>query len=335
MDPLGAARLTELEAQQAFENGVRGSRAAAYHGVTPYSDGIGLPAARDAARAAHGTVEMYTREDGRGRVHTVFRLRVPAWLDSASPVSVAHPLSECGLSECDGRRGQADEWRGNHRASSSSIAKSSIASRTRTRRACSPGAEAPKQQQQKQQQQKQQQAEAPKQQQTTTTTNPTCILVDDDEVVQLVVSKQIERHGAYGVYALGTTLEEQQHMEDVIMGVRDPTNVDGAPLSPPHVPCAVAVLDLNLALSPPWHARFLGTRADGSSIIPKDGLDLAERLRARGYVGKIILHSAESLATLDELRQHAAIDDVIEKGSALHFKERFGEIVRTTDHGAT
>jgi len=179
MDPLGAARLTELEAQQAFENGVRGSRAAAYHGVTPYSDGIGLPAARDAARAAHGTVELYTREDGRGRVHTVFRLRVPAWLDSASPVSVAHPLSECGLSECDGRRGQADEWRGNHRASSSSIAKSSIASRTRTRRACSPGAEAPKQQQQKQQQQKQQQAEAPKQQQTTTTTNPTCILVDD------------------------------------------------------------------------------------------------------------------------------------------------------------
>lgn len=97
-------------------------------------------------------------------------------------------------------------------------------------------------------------------------------------------------------------------------------------MEPPHVPAAMVVLDLNLRLPLPWPVQYQEELSDGAPVIPMDGVDLAQRLRTRNYVGTTILHSAESLAELKKLEQNPAIDQVIEKGSAANFKARFEEI---------
>ena len=154
---------------------------------------------------------------------------------------------------------------------------------------------------------------------------PACVVVDDDDLVQMAVAMQIESIGAHEVQALGATLEEQLRMEDVIMGVRRAEDLD-VELPLPHTPAEVAVIDLNLSLPPPWPPHLQAQRADGRPLLPEDGLDLARRLRARGFEGKLFLHTAESRDSLEALRrQHIEIDDVFEKSSALRFKQEFKE----------
>jgi len=72
LDPAGSRHLTPHAAERAFEHGSKGERAARH------SDGIGLPAARAAAQAALGEVGLEARRGEDGRMHTVFRLRMPA-----------------------------------------------------------------------------------------------------------------------------------------------------------------------------------------------------------------------------------------------------------------
>jgi two-component sensor histidine kinase len=73
VNPLGAIRLSDGELTRAFEDGFKGRAAS---GMSR-SDGVGLAAAREAARAAHGSAVLLTREDENSRVHTIFELRVP------------------------------------------------------------------------------------------------------------------------------------------------------------------------------------------------------------------------------------------------------------------
>ena len=89
------------------------------------------------------------------------------------------------------------------------------------------------------------------------------------------------------------------------------------------------MIDLNLTLPPlavPANVRQ-AQRADGTPAIPENGFVLAQRLRARGYLGKVILHSGDTLASLQKLASHTAVDAYIEKGSASQFREKFGKIV--------
>jgi len=53
----------------------------------------------------------------------------------------------------------------------------------------------------------------------------------------------------------------------------------------------------------------------------------SRRLRARGFGGKIIIHTGESLSSLEELRRSPLVDEVIEKGSGRRFKAQFLEIM--------
>lgn len=62
-------------------------------------------------------------------------------------------------------------------------------------------------------------------------------------------------------------------------------------------------------------------------MLPEDGLDLAERLRLRGFTGIIILHTGETAQRLEQIRQqNNTIDLFIEKGSAIRFKREFAQI---------
>ena len=63
-------------------------------------------------------------------------------------------------------------------------------------------------------------------------------------------------------------------------------------------------------------------------MLAEDGLELASRLRERGFAGIIILHTAESAHRLDEIRKgNPAIDSFIEKGNARRFKQQFAQTV--------
>jgi len=53
----------------------------------------------------------------------------------------------------------------------------------------------------------------------------------------------------------------------------------------------------------------------------------SRRLRARGFGGKIIIHTGESRSSLEELRRSPLVDEVIEKGSGRRFKAQFLEIM--------
>ena len=79
INPSGAKRLSAEDACRAFDEGYKGS-ASLSSSLNTRSDGIGLAAARSAACAAGGTVELLTEEDDAGNVHTLFRLRLPAKL---------------------------------------------------------------------------------------------------------------------------------------------------------------------------------------------------------------------------------------------------------------
>ena len=153
---------------------------------------------------------------------------------------------------------------------------------------------------------------------------PLCVVVDDDALVQQVMLLQIESLGTHETVGLGLTLEQQHRMEDVIMGVRSARCLEEL-LPPPHVPAAVAILDLHFELphGPEWRAA----REDGRPMLPEDGLDLAERLRLRGFTGIIILHTGETAQRLEQIRQqNITIDLFIEKGSAMRFKREFAQI---------
>jgi hypothetical protein len=153
---------------------------------------------------------------------------------------------------------------------------------------------------------------------------PLCVVVDDDALVQQVMLLQIESLGTHETEGLGLTLEQQHRMEDVIMGVRSARCLEEL-LPPPHVPAAVAILDLHFELphGPEWRAA----REDGRPMLPEDGLDLAERLRLRGFTGIIILHTGETAQRLEQIRrQNNTIDLFIEKGSAMRFKREFAHI---------
>jgi len=151
---------------------------------------------------------------------------------------------------------------------------------------------------------------------------PRCIVVDDDDIVQEAITYTIRKTNMFDVHALGATFDDQLIMEDVIMGARSP--LDKAELSPPHDPVEVVVIDWHLALPPPWPPHAQAQRPDGKAAIPADGIDLADRLRARGYVGKIILHTGESCSKVDEIqRTSSALDAVIEKGTPLNFRTDF------------
>ena len=153
---------------------------------------------------------------------------------------------------------------------------------------------------------------------------PLCIVVDDDKLVMEVMLLQIESLGTHETVGLGLTLEQQHRMEDVIMGARSARCLEEL-LPPPHVPAAVAIIDLNFEL--PHGPEWLAAREDGRPMLPEDGLDLAARLRLRGFTGIIILHTGETAQRLEQIRQqHNTIDLFIEKGSALRFKREFAQI---------
>ena len=329
-DPDGAPRLSPKQARRAFEHGFRCTASASFLGKTPYSDGIGLPAARAAARAATGTVELLTREVD-GRVHTILRLSVPARHDvSISPPEAAVPSEQARAAAA--AHAPLHFWSDRAGRSPSLEARPTSLEEVRRVKEVAADGEAhgnglhpngPK-------------AAAAASEggggAAVVPTRPVCIVVDDDDLVQEVVLMQIESLGTFEAHALGATVEEQACIEDIIMGARpelarSPDALVPALLANARAPAAVAVIDLHLSLPPPWPAHLQGQRADGKPLVPEDGIDLATRLRTRGFRGKIILHTAESLASLEEIRLSTVIDEVIEKGSALHFKQQFVKIM--------
>lgn len=151
---------------------------------------------------------------------------------------------------------------------------------------------------------------------------PVCIVVDDDDLVSEVVVYAINRMGRFEVATLGSDFDEQEHVEEVLLGMRSHRD-HALTLPPPYVQAAAAVIDMHLGLLPDPPPHLATPMADGTPRLAVDGIDLARRLRARGYEGKIILHSAESLTKLEEYRNGCeAIDDVVEKGNR-------GDLVRS------
>ena len=333
VDQVGAHRLTQCEARRAFEHGFKGPASRSMDGSygsfdakSPYSDGIGLSAAADAARAAHGSVALLTSEDETGRVHTTFRLQVPCRTveQGPGPNPEAPPLSpgilpvssphsiETTLAAATASAASGEMWKSGRRASEPPAAPNASAAPRAAPPKPPPGFYT---------------SPPLRREPSRAEHRPYCIVVDDDDMVSDVILHMIDSTGLYETAAFGATLEGQEHMENIILGIH--SRLDPAVLlPPPHRSAAIAVIDMHLALPPPWPAHLLTPRADGSLVLPKDGVELAERLRARGFLGKIILHSGESLAFLEELRQSCtAIDAVIEKGNASEFKKDFLAIV--------
>jgi len=299
VDPLDARRLTPEEAARTFTTGFKGRQAAVLlQGRMPYSDGIGLPGAKEAVQAAQGSAELVTRVED-GRVHTIFRLSLPTrFEDSASPAYEQRGFTNAPCSRASSAVVCAA------RPISSASSKSVLANAVSSPLSVEVSAAAPPSEPEGKR---------------------ICIVVDDSPMVLEMLRFHILQIGLHEVYTLGSTFEEQSHVEDVIMGLRDPLK-PAFKLPPPHTPVEVAVLDLRLALAQPCPPHLKGLRDDGKSVLPVHGIDLALRLRSRGFAGTVILHTAESPAALEEIQQNLIVEGafhVIQKGSVLGFKMEF------------
>ena len=225
VDQIGAHRLTNGEARRAFEHGFKGPASCSMVGAVgsfgaknPYSDGIGLSAARDAARAAHGSVALVTSEDETGRVHTIFQLQVPC--KAVEEPELPPPNSPRSIETtptCATQPQQAaaaastasgEMWKSGRRASKPVV----------TLKASLPKASAPKTDQPTPPRgfytSLPLQRERPREQ-----VRPLCIVVDDDDMVSDVILHMINSTGLYDTVAFGATLEGQQFMEDIILGL--------------------------------------------------------------------------------------------------------------------
>mmetsp|Transcript_50068 Transcript_50068/g.138746 ORF Transcript_50068/g.138746 Transcript_50068/m.138746 type:complete len:578 (-) Transcript_50068:21-1754(-) len=120
---------------------------------------------------------------------------------------------------------------------------------------------------------------------------PVCVGIDDSRILQGALSAVFEMLGAAPEsVTVGSSLQELDGCFDLILGGESRPRAD------------IAVIDQNLD----W---------DGSPYM--QGTKMAERLRAAGFDGIIIIYTGASLSEMAQIRECPYADDHVEKGSSL------------------